>query len=263
MKNTKRFRKDKSNIPNMVKSEKISVLDNTFKQTFVISILLITNFALIVSKINEFDSSLDANIVILFLMLIFIFVVSIYNMISWKITNILYNEDKIVIYKSLVNIDLIEFNIKNITGFVIEQNVLGKIFDFVRIKIYTNQLTKKKEDFQVVLKSKKANELKNYILNNLVDSKDITNSNYNLKNSSIKIKPSSILIHSLLSISIGNIIIIANVFSIIFTMITKGTFINEVFFNFIGFIVTIFSITFPALYSICSNFIKYSNYKVR
>ena len=43
---------------NLFKSHFISVLDNTLKITWVATILIITNFAIIVNKVNEFNKNI-------------------------------------------------------------------------------------------------------------------------------------------------------------------------------------------------------------
>ncbi len=258
--------KGKNNINEigLIKSDKISIVDNTLKFAWIIAVLIITNFAIVVSKINEFSTFFDANLIFIILLSILFSVTVIYNIINWKITNILYNEDRVIIYKSLISIDLAEFLIKNVTGIVIEQNIIGKLFDVVRVKIYTNQISNKKEDLQIVVKSKKAHELKEYILKKgMLNEKETIKDVEDFDTFNLKIRPSNILLHSFLSISLGNIIIVANVALILFTMIYKGTILNEVLYNFIGFAITILTIVFPVLYSVLSSFIKYSNYKLK
>ena len=110
----------------IIKPEKISVVDNSLKFTWLISVLIITNFALIVSKINKYGNLLNSY-VLLFLFLAFILFVLIYNFINWKMTNILFDKDKIIVYRSLILVELSEFFISNVTGFVVEQNIIEKI----------------------------------------------------------------------------------------------------------------------------------------
>ena len=254
----------KNNNIGLIKSEKISIVDNTLKFTWIVSVLIITNFTVIVSKLNELNTIFNSSVIIAFLSSVLIFLIMIYYIIEWKITNILYNEDRIIIYKSLIAIDLSEFLIKNVTGIVIEKNIIGKIFDVVRVKIYTNQISNKKEDLHIVLKTKKALELRQYILNKgILKNNEEINDFDNFKIFDLKINFSNILLHSLLSISLGNIIIIANIVYIIFSMIYKGTILNEVLYNFIGFAITIFTIAFPVIYSVFCNVLKYGNYKLK
>ena len=66
----------------IIKPEKISVVDNSLKFTWLISVLIITNFALIVSKINKYGNLLNSY-VLLFLFLAFLLFVLIYNFISF------------------------------------------------------------------------------------------------------------------------------------------------------------------------------------
>ena len=54
------------------KSTFIGVIDNTLRMTWLATVLIITNFAIIVNKINEFNSSIDANLLIIILLAIFI-----------------------------------------------------------------------------------------------------------------------------------------------------------------------------------------------
>lgn len=250
------------NIPqNLFKSHFISVLDNTLKITWVATILIITNFAIIVNKVNEFNKNINVNILIIIFLALFVTIMFIYYFIMWKITSISYNKDKIIIYKSLVVRDLSEFLIKNISGLVIEQNILEKFFKVCRVKIYTDQLRKKKEDMQIIVKKDIADKLKLFILERF----GVLDNDEKLKSNTydMNIKFSNIILHSFFNISIGNIVILLNVFWIIFTMIAKGTLMKEVLYDFIGFTVTILSITLPIIYSIISSILKFYKFKLK
>ncbi len=246
---------------NLFKSHFISVLDNTLKITWVATILIITNFAIIVNKVNEFNKNINVNILIIIFLTLFVTIMFIYYFIMWKITSISYNKDKIIIYKSLVVRDLSEFLIKNISGLVIEQNILEKFFKVCRVKIYTDQLKKKKEDMQIIVKKDIADKLKHFILERfgvLGNDEKLKSNTYDMN-----IKLNNIMLHSFFNISIGNIVILLNVFWIIFTMIAKGTLMKEVLYDFIGFTVTILSITLPIIYSIISSILKFYKFKLK
>lgn len=246
----------------IIKPEKISVVDNSLKFTWLISVLIITNFALIVSKINKYGNLLNSY-VLLFLFLAFLLFVLIYNFINWKMTNILFDKDKIIVYRSLILVELSEFFISNITGFVVEQNIIEKIFNVCRLKIYTEKFENNKEDLNIVLKKEEVKKLKSYILSKKLKCYENIENMDDYSIFSLKINSSNIFIHSLLNISIGNIIVISNIFYIILGMVVKGTILNEILHNLIGFLITIFTIALPVLYSMISSYIKYSDYRLK
>lgn len=259
---------ENSNI-NIFKSSPISILDNTLKISWLATILIITNFAIIANKINEFNNAINVNlnistnILIIAILCIFVIVMFIYYFINWKITRISYDEDKITIYKNIVIKDRYEFFIKNISGLVLEQNIIDKMFKIYRLKMYTEKYNNSKPDAHFFVKENTANELKDFVLNKLTLNKKTSEEINNLKDYDIKLKLKNIFLHSMFNISIGNCFIILNVILLIFSMIKEGTIEKEIMTNLLGFVITIFVIIFPILYSIISSILKFYGYKLK
>ncbi len=254
---------------NIFKSSPISILDNTLRISWIATILIITNFAIVVNKVNEFNQAMNVklnistNIFIIVLLCIFILIMFIYNFINWKITRISYDEEKITVYKNIFIKDKYEFFIKNISGLVIEQNIIDKILRIYRLKVYTERINNSKFDANFFVKEKIANQLKDFILNKITLDNSTSNEIENSENYDIKLRLKSIFLHSFFSISIGNCFIILNAILLIFSMIKEGTIAKEIMTNLLGFAITIFAIIFPILYSIISSVLKFYGYKLK
>lgn len=269
MKKNKIDKKVITNDKKYFKSSPISIIDNTLRVTWLATILIITNFALIANKINEFNKAtnvninLSANILIIIILSIFIIIMFVYYLINWKITRISYDENKIIVYKNILIKDKYEFLIKNVSGFVVEQNIIDKLFKIYRLKIYTEKINNLKPDAHFVVKEHIMFELKEFIIKKIVKKNDILKKLENINNYDIKINIRDVLIHSFFNISIGNSIIIFNVILLIFSMIRDGTIAKEIFTNLLGFLITILTIVFPILYSIISSILKFYGYKLK
>ena len=68
------------------RSSILSVFDNTLKFTWIATFLIITNFAIIVKKINEFNMNIDVNLLLMIFLSIFIISVFIFYFINWHIS---------------------------------------------------------------------------------------------------------------------------------------------------------------------------------
>lgn len=254
---------------NIFKSSPISIIDHTLKISWIASILIFTNFAIIVSKINEFNEAVNmnlnisTNILIIVLLVLFIFTMFIYYFIQWNITRISYDENKIVVYKNIGIKDRYEFLLKNISGFVVEQTLIDKLFSIYRLKIYTERMHNRKPDAHFFVKKEVAFKLKSIILSRLSGNKQLVEQLEKISDFDIILKIRNIFVHSLFSISIGNSIIILNVILLIFSMIKEGTIAKEIVTNLLGFIITIFTIVFPILYSLISSLFKFYGYQLK
>ena len=142
---------------NKFKSSFLIVFDNTLKYTWIASLIIITNFAIITKKINEFNLNIDINLFLIILLFIFIICIFIYNLIIWRISRFEIKEKVIVIYKNIFIKDKKEFLIDNISNICISQNVFERIFKLKRIRIFENQKNKLFCDFNVVLTNKNFN----------------------------------------------------------------------------------------------------------
>lgn len=251
------------------KSSPISIIDNTFRISWLATVLIVTNFAIIVSRINEFNEkmnvtlNINTNILIIILLLIFVIVVLIYYIVKWNIFKIELDDKKITVYKNIVIKDRYIFLLKNISGYVIEQNILDKIFKVYRFKIYTERIYNSKVDTEFVVKRDLAEKINDVVLSKItnIKSEDITFDK--VSNFNIKLNLKEIFIHSLLNISLKNSFIILNVILLIFTMIKEGTIAKEIMTNLLGFIITILTIVFPILYSLITSILKFYGYKLK
>lgn len=251
------------------KSSLVSIIDNTFKVSWLVIILIVTNFAIIVSKINEFNEKINiklnvsTNIFIIILLAMFIFGSFIYYIIKWNIFKIELDEKKITVYKNIVIKDRYVFLLKNISGYVIEQNILDKIFRVYRFKIYTERIYNTKLDTEFVVKKEIAEKINDIVLNEISNVKMNRKDYDKVSNFDINLKLKSIFVHSILNISLKNSFIILNVILLIFTMISKGTIVKEITTNLLGLLITILTIVFPILYSLIISIFKFYGYKLK
>ncbi|MDD3303902.1 MAG: PH domain-containing protein [Clostridia bacterium] len=243
------------------KSTFVGVIDNTLKMTWLATVLIITNFAIIVNKINELNHSINANLVIIILLALFIITMFIVYWIDWKITRISYEDDVITVYKNLVFKDKYEFCVNKISSIIVEQNIFEKLFKVSKLRIYTNAKNKYKEDMYFIVKKKDAIEFRDKVFKDLFNSNDVDlieeekyDVKYSLKN---------ILFHSICNISVTYMVIVVNVILLIFTMINDGSIVKEIMHNLLGFLITIFAIVLPVLYSIVTSVLKYCKFKLK
>lgn len=243
------------------KSTFIGVIDNTLRMTWLATVLIITNFAIIVNKINEFNSSINANLLIIILLSIFIIVMFICFLIDWKITRISYENGIITVYKNLVFKDKYEFCIDKISSIVLEENIFERLFKVSKVRIYTNAKNKYKEDMYFIIKKNEAILFREKIFKDMFNTNNqeiIEDKNYNIKYSF-----KNILFHSICNISITYMIIVINVILLIFSMINDGSIVKEIMYNLLGFLITIFAIILPVVYSLVSNVLKFSKFQLR
>lgn len=243
------------------KSNFIGVIDNTLRMTWLATVLIITNFAIIVNKINELSRDIDANLLIIILLFIFILVMFICFFIDWKITRISYKDGVVTVYKNLVFKDKYEFCIDKISSIVLEENIFEKIFKVNKVRIYTNARNKYKEDMYFIVKKSDALLFRNKIFKDMFKNENIDiidKSNYD-----VKYKFWNILFHSICNISLTYMIIVVNVILLIFSMINDGSIVKEIMYNLLGFLITIFAIILPVVYSLVSNVLRYGRFQLR
>ncbi len=236
----------------------LSIFDNTLKLTWLASLLIITNFAIIVKKINEFNLNININLLLIISLSLFIIVVFIYYLVIYRISRYEITNDMVVTYKNIFVKDRKEILIKNIANICVSQNIFERIFKLTRIEIYANERNKIFCDFEVILNRKNYDR---YILPFLVDN-DFKYTN-NTEESFIKFKIRDIVKHSILSIPISSIIVIINFIMLLFTMFQNGSLLKEISYNFLGLIITLVGFIFPVIYSVAKNLIKYLNYYVK
>ena len=203
----------------------LSIFDNTLKLTWLASLLIITNFAIIVKKINEFNLNININLLLIISLSLFIILVFIYYLVIYRISRYEITNDMVVTYKNIFVKDRKEILIKNIANICVSQNIFERILPF------------------------------------LVDN-DFKYTN-NAEESFIKFKIRDIVKHSILSIPISSIIVIINFIMLLFTMFQNGSLLKEISYNFLGLIITLVGFIFPVIYSVAKNLIKYLNYYVK
>ena len=93
----------------MFRSNFLCIFDNTLKSTWVATLAIITNFAIIVKKINEFNLNFNTNLLIILILALFIILVYIVNLISWKISRFEITDNMLIIYKNIFIKDRKEF----------------------------------------------------------------------------------------------------------------------------------------------------------
>lgn len=236
----------------------LSIFDNTLKLTWLASLLIITNFAIIVKKINEFNLNININLLLIISLSLFIIVVFIYYLVIYRISRYEITNDMVVTYKNIFVKDRKEILIKNIANICVSQNIFERIFKLIRMEIYANERNKMFCDFEVILNRK---DYDRYILPFLEDN-DFKYTN-NAEESFIKFKIRDIVKHSILSIPISSIIVIINFIMLLFTMFQNGSLLKEISYNFLGLIITLVGFIFPVIYSVAKNLIKYLNYYVK
>lgn len=244
------------------KSSPLSILDNTLKMTWLAAVLIITNFAIIASKIKDLNTNIDANIIIISLLGIFVVGMAIFYTVQWMITCVSYNEDSITVFTNIFVKDKNTFLIKSISGVVVEQNIFEKIFCICRVKVYTEGEARYKDDLQMVVAKEKAITFRNHILQ-IKQGKSENEKLEPVDHFDINLSFRYILVHSFMNISIGNVFIIVNIILLVFSMISQGNFLNEIMYNLLGFAITIFGIALPIIYSIGSSILKFYRYQLK
>ena len=240
------------------RSSMLSVFDNTLKFTWIATFLIITNFAIIVKKINEFNMNIDVNLLLMIFLSIFIISVLIFYFINWHISRYEIKDEMIIVYKNIFVKDRKVILINNIANIGLSKNVFERLFKLTRIKIYANEKNKLFCDFEAVLTKADFNK---YIEPFMRKSNiDIINKS---KKFNIKFNLLEIFKHSFFSIPISSIVVIINFILLIFNMIGDGTFLKEVMYDFLGLIITLIGFIFPVIYSILKNVLKYINFTIR
>lgn len=241
----------------LFRSSILSIIDNTLRLTWIAGLVIFTNFAIIVKKINEFNLNININLLLIIFFLTFICAVFIYNLISWKISRFKITSNMLVIYKNIVIKDRKEFLISEISNICVSRNLFEIFFKLKRIKIYENEKNKLRFNFDIVVN--KSTFDKKFLP--LFKKCDIDISNLD-EQKVIKFNFIQVLKHSILSIPVSSIIVIINIILLVVSMISKGTFINRTLYDLLGLIVTIIGFLFPIIYSISKNVIKYFNFKI-
>ena len=106
----------------------LSIFDNTLKLTWFASILVFTNFAIIVKKINEFKLNINVNVLLITLLLLFIIIVFIYYLVIYLISRYEITHDMLTVYKNIFVKDKKEILIRNIANICISKNIFEKIY---------------------------------------------------------------------------------------------------------------------------------------
>lgn len=240
------------------RSSILSVFDNTLKFTWIATFLIITNFAIIVKKINEFNMNIDVNLLLMIFLSIFIISVLIFYFINWHISRYEIKDEMIIVYKNIFVKDRKVILINNIANIGLSKNVFERLFKLTRIKIYANERNKVFYDFEAVLTKADFNKyIEPFMRKSNIDT--INKS----KKFNIKFNLLEIFKHSFLSIPISSIVVIVNFILLIFNMIGDGNFLKEVMYDFLGLIITLIGFIFPVIYSILKNVLKYINFTIR
>lgn len=235
---------------NRFRASFLSIFDNSFKLTFIVSLVILTNLAIITKKLNEFNLSINVNVAIILFLCLFLIILFVYYFMSWQIKRYEINEKSIVMYKNIFVRDRKEILINNIANICISENIFERIFKLKRIRIFEYAKDKMFCDFEVVVCDKIYCK---YILN-ILKRNNITYSK--------KFKFSEILKHSFLSIPISSIVVIVNFILLVFNMINDGSFAKEIMYDFLGLMVTLIGFVFPVIYNTSKNVIKYFSYKI-
>ena len=230
---------------NRFRASFLSIFDNSFKLTFIVSLVILTNLAIITKKLNEFNLSINVNVAIILFLCLFLIILFVYYFMSWQIKRYEINEKSIVMYKNIFVRDRKEILINNIANICISENIFERIFKLKRIRIFEYAKDKMFCDFEVVVCDKIYCK---YILN-ILKRNNITYSK--------KFKFSEILKHSFLSIPISSIVVIVNFILLVFNMINDGSFAKEIMYDFLGLMVTLIGFVFPVIYNTSKNVIKY------
>ena len=237
----------------------LSIFDNTLKLTWFASILVFTNFAIIVKKINEFKLNINVNVLLITLLLLFIIIVFIYYLVIYLISRYEITHDMLTVYKNIFVKDKKEILIRNIANICISKNIFEKIFKLTRIEIFSNEKNKIFSDFEVVISDKKYNiYIRKFLKENGYNEEKIL-----CKSNSIKFTKVDILKHSILSIPISSIIVIINFILLIFNMIENGSLLKSIVYDILGLIITFLGFIFPVIYSVIKNLFKNMNYYVK
>ncbi len=237
----------------------LSIFDNTLKLTWFASILVFTNFAIIVKKINEFNLNINVNVLLITLLLLFIIIVFIYYLVIYRISRYEITDDMLIVYKNIFIKDRKEILIRNIANICISKNIFEKIFRLTRIEIFSNEKNKIFSDFEVVLSDKKYNMyIKKFLKENGYNEEEMV-----CKSNCIKFTKLDILKHSILSIPISSIIVIINFILLIFNMIENGSLLKSIVYDILGLIITLLGFIFPVIYSVLKNLLKYICYYVK
>ena len=240
------------------RSSILSIFDNTLKFTWIATFIIITNFAIIVKKINEFNMKINVSLLLMIFLSIFIISVFIFYFINWHISRYEIRDEMIIVYKNIFVKDRKEILIKNIANIGLSKNIFERLFKLTRIKMYANEKNKLFCDFEAVLTIVDFNKYIEPFMkkNNL----DIVNKS---KKFSIKFNLLEIFKHSFLSIPISSIVVIINFILLIFNMIEEGSFLKEIMYDFLGLIITLIGFIFPVIYSVLKNVLKYINFTIR
>lgn len=240
------------------RSSFLSIFDNTLRITWIATLLIITNFAIIVKKLNEFNFNIDVNLLLMIFLSVFIISVFAFYSINWHISRYEMKDEMVIVYKNIFVKDRKEILIKNIANIVLSKNVFERLFKLTRIKIYANEKNKLFCDFEAILTKDNFDKYIEPFIRSC--NLDITNKS---KKIYVKFNFFEILKHSLLSISISSIVVIINFILLIFNMIGDGSFLKEIMYDFLGLIITLVGFIFPVIYSVIKNVLKYINFSIR
>lgn len=239
------------------RSSILSVLDNTLRLTWIATLLVITNFAIIVKKVNELNLNIDINLVLIILLLVFIAAVFVYYFVIYHIYRYSIQDNIITVHKNLLVKDRKQIVTDNIANVCLSKNLFERVFKLTRVRIYENARNKSLCDFEVVVNQ---NNLQKYIIP-MLEKCNISFSKTDMKYI-INFSVFDILRHSFFNISISSIIIIINFILLLFNMINDGSLVKEILYNSLGLIVTLIGFVFPVIYSILKNTLKYINFNI-
>ena len=245
-------------VENKFRASFLSIFDNPLKFSWISILSIITNFTIITKKINEFDLNININLLIIILLLFFIICIIIYNFIIWRISRFEINDKMITVYKNIFIKDKKEFRIKNIANICVSKNIFERIFNLTKVRIFVNEKNKRFCNFDVIVNRKVFDK---YLLPFFTKNNINIYIEDNKEKYKIKFNFLDILKHSFFSIPISSIIII-NFILLLFSMISNGTLIKQIMYNFLGLIITLVGFILPVIYSMLKNIIKYINFSI-
>ncbi len=220
-------------------------------------IFFVLGFNYLFKKFDVYES-----LIIILICLVSILVIS---FISWYNCFFYLKESSIVLKKGVFSITKREIPFEKVNTVDISQNIIQKIFNLSQIKIDTGTVKTSKSELSLLLKSYRAKELKNLLLNNEINSDELE------KNNNIfKLNSKDLLIYSLTSNTIlngiGIIFILYNFVDDYINNILDIDLFSKLNITNFSFIKIIFGLLFilsiSVILAIIKSFIKYYNFKV-
>lgn len=210
--------------------------------------------------IKEFD--IYKSLLIILICLIGIIIIS---FIGWYNNIFYFKESSIVLKKGVFSIAKREIPFEKVNTVDISQNIIQKILNLSQIKVDTGTVKTNKSEISLLLKSYRAREIKNILLNNIDNIIDIKENN-----NVCKLSTKDLLIYSLTSNTIlngiGVIFILYNFIDDYINQIFKIDLFSKLNISDFSFLRIIFALLvilcFSVILAIIRSFIKYYNFKV-